>query len=182
MIDAFKRVMRLIIGDYGLYQVWTLDRASAATQADLAIRPLLSQDLSQAGLHTTLTEAAWYFGEQAHGYGCFEGDQLRGLAFFWHGDRYASRHSWPLPAGAAKLVHIVTDPAQRGRGFATALIRAASQAMISQGFHPLYARIWHSNKPSQQAFSRAGWRPAGWLVQVNPLRRPRPWRICLPRP
>jgi hypothetical protein len=53
--------------------------------------------------------------------------------------------------------------------------------MTAKGYTTLYARIWHSNGPSQSAFARAVWRRVGWLLQINPLRRPQPWNLKLRR-
>jgi GNAT superfamily N-acetyltransferase len=97
------------------------------------------------------------------------------LACYWHGQRYRSRNSWPIEHGAAKLVHIVTAPFERGKGVAGLLIAESTSIMLQEGFCALYARIWHSNRPSLSAFTRAGWRPCGWLLQINPLRRELPW-------
>jgi hypothetical protein len=68
-----------------------------------------------------------------------------------------------------------------GGGVAAALIGASAQEMTAKGYTTLYARIWHSNGPSQSAFARAVWRRVGWLLQINPLRRPQPWNLKLRR-
>jgi GNAT superfamily N-acetyltransferase len=101
------------------------------------------------------------------------------VAYYWHGQRYRSRNSSHIEDGAAKLVHIVTVPSERGKGVASLLIAESTSIMLQQGFCPLYARIWHSNRPSLSAFARAGWRPCGWLLQANPFRRQLPWTFSV---
>ena len=142
---------------------------------------MIKDELDPANLPNELADSLWYFGSQARGFGCFENGQLLGLAFFWWGKRYAQRNSWPIEPSAAKLVHIIVTPAARGRGLAPWLIQAATSTMQDSGHAPLYARVWHSNKPSQRAFRRAGWHPWGWLVQVQPLWCKHPWTLPIPR-
>lgn len=168
-----KRLALLLLGDYAIYQLWRFDGRPAA--AAMSVRTIQPKDLRNA--NPAIADAAWYFGEEAHAFGCFDGERLVGAAFYWHGRRYETRRTWSIPPGSSKLVHIVTDPDQRGRGVATALISASAAEMMGLGFRPLYAGIWHSHKASQGAFARAGWRRVGWLVRVNPLRRARPWTI-----
>lgn len=178
MIAFIRRFAHALLGDYALYRIWQFDaRSVQAPSGPLQVRALQASDLAAPAVAPELQEAGWYFGEDSLGFGCFDGPQLVGLTFYWHGQRYKARRSWPIEPQAAKLVHIVTAPAHRGRGVASALIGQSSQEVLGQGFKRLYARIWHSNTPSLAAFARAGWRPCGWLVQINPLRLSRPWTL-----
>lgn len=178
MKDALKRLARLLLGEYAVYQVWrTAGPRVAAASSAMVVRALATADLAAPGVDPALAEAAWYLGDDAFGYGCYLDGQLAGVAFYWHGKRYARRHSWPIEADAAKLVHIETAPALRGQGVAPMLISASAQQMQTRGFNTLYARIWHSNTPSRSAFARAGWDSIGWLLQVNPLRLRQPWNL-----
>ncbi len=182
MMRWLKRLARLLFGDYAIYQIWQLDSLpQRPLPAAMSVRRLVRDDLAAPGVDPMLGEAGWYFGDEADGFGCFKNGQLAAVAFYWHGRRYAQRHSWPIEGGAAKLVHIATAPALRGGGVAAALIGASAQEMTAKGYTTLYARIWHSNGPSQSAFARAGWRRVGWLLQVNPLRRRQPWNLKLRR-
>lgn len=185
MRSMLKALARAVLGEYGLYQVWALgleESASGATGsgADVTVREIGRADV-EAATEAALRESAWYLGDGSHGFGCFAGAELVGLAFYWHADRYRRRHSVSIGSHDAKLVHIVTTPAMRGRGIAAMLIDRSAVAMRARGFQTLYARIWHSNRPSLHAFARAGWRPKGWLLQVNPLRRRAPWTFYLRR-
>lgn len=178
MRHSLARLARWLLGDYGLYKIWRLDASDATSSpAPFHVRPLQPADLHQSGVAPELAESAWYFGEQAQGFGCYRDESLLGIAFYWHGARYASRHSWPIPDNAAKLVHIVTSIAARGQGVATILYRESALMMHAQGWHTVYARIWHSNVPSMTAVQRAGWQPCGWLVQINPMRRGQAWSL-----
>lgn len=182
MREPLKRLARGLLGEYAIYQIWRIDRPSTMQAASgLLLRPLQSSDLAQAGLDAELAHLDWYFGEQAFGMGCFENGQLLSVCFFWWGTRYAQRNSWAIKPPAAKLVHIVTLAAARGRGIAPLLIQAGAAQMHARGHAPLYARIWYSHTASQRAFSRAGWRRCGWLLQINPLRRAQPWSLRLGR-
>ena len=176
---------RALLGDYALYRIWTLGTlaeppSEAHRDALLTVRPISRADIDGAA-DPSLRESAWYLGDESHGFGCFQGTELVGLAFYWHGRRYRERHSLVIGTGAAKLVHIVTAPSMRGRGVAALLIARSAAAMQALGFHPLFARIWHSNEPSRRAFLRAGWRAVGWLLQINPLRRTQPWTFQILR-
>ena len=180
MKALLKRLARAVLGEYALYEVWQSAAAIPASprSGGVILRAVTQADLAAAA-DAELRESAWYLGDEACAFGAFEGDRLLALACCWWGARYAARHSWPLPERAAKLVHIVTAPAARGRGLAPLLIQHAETALRGQGRAPLLARIWHSNEPSRRAFRRAGWRPIGWLLLINPLRRQKPWRwLC----
>lgn len=181
MRSVLQRVARRLLGEYGLYRVWHQAAVHSCNAAvtPFDVRPLQPADLKQPGVAPELAEAAWYFGDQAQGFGCYRGESLLGVTFYWHGARYANRHSWPIPSDAAKLVHIVTAQTTRGQGVATVLYRESAAQMHAQGWRSLYARIWHSNTPSMIAIRRAGWQPCGWLLQINPLRRNRPWNLTL---
>jgi GNAT superfamily N-acetyltransferase len=176
MRAAIAKAARLVLGDYAVYRLWVTDRPSKqTTDSSLNVRRVVHADLDATDTDQVLREAAWYFGNECDAFGCFDKNRLVGLACYWHGQRYRSRNSWPIEHRAAKLVHIVTVPSERGKGVATLLIAESTSRMLQKGFCTLYARIWHSNRPSLSAFARAGWRPYGWLLQANPLRRQLPW-------
>src|SRR5262245_3769868 len=179
MRQAFKSVVRLLLGEYAFYEVWRVDRVVESSVGQHDVRRIQAAELQVFGTDEALTSAAWYFGPECDAFGCFEGDRLVGVAFYWRGARYAARDSWNIEARAAKLVHIVTAPSFRGRGVAGTLIEKSASLMIRSGSCPLYARIWHSHKASLAAFERAGWTRLGWLVQINPLRRLKPWKLAL---
>lgn len=142
------------------YRVAEVDEAAIKLSPDALIR-----------------EQAGYAGPGSYAYGCFDGERIVGLCFYWFGERYRKRNFWPLADREAKLVQIVSHPEFRGRGVATMLIMHSSQDLIDKGFRRTYARIWHSNTPSIRAFERAGWNRIALVLEINPLRRRRPIRL-----
>lgn len=175
-----KRLAGVMLGEYSLYQVWRHEAGMSSMPAagSFAFRSIDAADLAESG-HPLLTESSWYCGADSAGFGCYDADRLIAVAFYWWGARYERRRSWPIERDAAKLVHIVTIPAYRGRAAARTLIEASAAEMHGRGFRRLYARIWHSNKPSLAAFAAVEWRPTGWLIEINPLRRARPFSIAI---
>ncbi len=173
MKKLIKRLAALILGDYSAFHIY-----SKSASADMA--PVLAPDGFQVATiekmqvessgDELIREQAWYHGAGTHAYACLLGSRIVGLCYFWHGERYRTRNYWPLADGEAKLVQLVTVPELRGRGIASKLIARASEDMAKQGFHRLYARVWHSNAPSSSAFVRAGWRRVATIIEVYPFR------------
>jgi len=178
MIRVLKRCTAIVLGEYALYQVWRSPKEppSFATPAGFTVCEVSEGQLRSAYANE-LSSSAWYLGEDACGFAAVRDGEMLALACCWWGSRYLKRHSWPLPDGAAKIVHVFTLPQARGMGLAPLLLEHARATLQCRGRSPLYARIWHSNTPSLRAFARAKWQPVGWLIQVNPLRRARPWRF-----
>lgn len=179
-----KRLARALLGDYSVYRIYRLDPRAGPTppvqtgprQNGLTLGPVARADFDGCD-DALLREQAFYFGEQAQAYACRRGAQWLGLCFFWWGERYRTRNFWPLAEREAKLVQIVTAESARGQGVAPRLLAHAAQDMAARGFGPLYARIWHSNRPSIAAFERAGWTWIATIAQVHPLRRRKPLRL-----
>jgi len=116
MLGLFKRLVHGLLGDYAIYQIWRLDAPQTPPRpTGLQLRPLRPEDLNAPGLAAELADSAWYFGDQAQGFGCFEGTQLLGLAFYWRGQRYAGRHSWPIEPQGRQVGPYRHRPAARGR-------------------------------------------------------------------
>jgi RimJ/RimL family protein N-acetyltransferase len=182
MKQLIKKMARLLLGDYSIYHIY-----SSSIENMQAIRPdsaglgfsILEKEQTDSSAERLVREQSSYHGPETYSYACLKEDQIVGLCYFWHGDRYRKRNFWPLADGEAKLVQIVTIPRLRGHGVASALIAYASLQMFGQGFKRLYARIWHSNLPSLRAFQRAGWQRVATVIEVNPLRRASPIRIRL---
>lgn len=177
MTGLVKKAAAAVLGDYALYQVWQSSPAALLpVPPGVKLREVTAAELEDS-VAKEFRDSAWYCGDQAVAYGAFLNGQMVALACCWWGARYYKRHSWPLPQGAAKLVHIVTLPTARGMGLAPLLIQHARADLASRGLAPVLARIWHSNAPSKSAFKRAGWKPVGWLILLNPLRKRKGWRI-----
>lgn len=174
MTEWAKRAARLLLGEYSIYCIYrTMGRAAGSA-------PSAVVEVSQACIaecpDPLLRKQAGYAGEGARAFGLREGGRLRALCFYWEGARYLQRNFWPLKAGEAKLVQIVTAEDARGRGMARQLIAGSAAQLLEEGKTALYARIWHSNHPSIRAFEAAGWERVALVIEVNPLRRARPWR------
>jgi len=178
-----KSVAHGLLGDYAIYHIYsdpdTSDAPASTAGGELNCRAIAQSQVEASG-EPLLLEQAGYFGAGAHAYGCWYDERLAGVCFYWFGDRYRTRNFWPLDAGEAKLVQIVVVPEARGRGIASELIARSRAAMRTRGFRRLYARIWHSNVPSLRAFERAGWGRIATVLEVNPLRLSKPWRIMAP--
>lgn len=184
MKGVAKHVARLLLGDYSIYRIFrfepSIDMTPGEGEGGTCVVEVDRQAIESSDL-PLMREQAWYAGEGAFAYAFVEADRIRGLCFYWHGDRYLQRNFWPLRDGEAKLVQVVTAPDSRGRGVAATLIRVSSQSMRRKGFERLYARIWHSNVPSLKAFSRAGWSQIATVIEVHFLQRRSAWRWVLGR-
>jgi len=175
MIKALaKRVAHVLLGDFSIYRIyrWRVGEGSGGREGGsgeeaLRIAPLDAAAL--AGAAPELADLDDYLGDGCEAFGCWSGGTLIGAAFYWHGQRYASRGYWPLQPGEAKLVQITVSEAARGRGVARALIGTSSIEMRERGFGALYARVWHSNVSSSRAFEAAGWSHIATVIETEPL-------------
>lgn len=183
MKEIAKKLMRLLLGDYSAYVIYTdmTERDAlqqAGTDARFKVLPVDSAVID-ACPSPLIREQIGYAGPGAYAYACLEQDRLVGVCFYWFGDRYLKRNFWPLQNDEAKLVQIITLPEARGAGVATLLIAQSCRDMAAKGFTRVFARIWHSNTPSIKAFKRAGWVRIALVLEINPFRRSRPHRIRL---
>lgn len=181
MKSLAKKLARAVLGDYSIYDVYARSpsanaQAGFAASNDVVVRPV-DEPALRAQNDPSLREQSGYAGAGSLAYAAYVGDRMLGVCFYWFGDRYRTRNFWPLQADEAKLVQIWVHPDARGRGVATRLIAKSFEAVVEHGFRRSYARIWHSNTPSLKAFERAGWTRIARVVEVNPLRRKRPFRL-----
>jgi ribosomal protein S18 acetylase RimI-like enzyme len=87
--------------------------------------------------------------------------------FVRSGGRYRSR-------GDAQLLNIAVLPAHRGKGVATALIRAGLEVMRELGVPEIRLEVRPWNESAVRVYRKTGWREAGrtrdlegeWLVMV----------------
>lgn len=190
MKRIFKQLLHLLFGDYAIFHIYTCTTATtAATTATACATPPRSpttdrftvREVGAAELACStdrlICEQAGYLGDESFAFACFEGERIVGVCFYWFGARYKTRNFWPLAEHQAKLVQIITLPDLRGHQVASTLIALSTQAMFEKGFERHFARIWHSNTPSKRAFERARWHYVVTVVEVNPLRLHRPWRV-----
>lgn len=179
--EIAKSLARTLLGDYSAYLIYSQTSGSHLTRK-LETSPCLKVVAVNAleiesSPDPLIREQIGYAGSGSMAYACFDQERIVAVCFYWFGDRYLTRNFWPLADGEAKLVQIVALPELRGRGVATKLIAESCHAMVQQGFSRVYARIWHSNAPSLGAFKRAGWTCVALIIEVNPFRRSRPFRL-----
>jgi len=181
VIELAKKLARTLFGEYAAYAIYSRStndtpQSHSGVAAAFTVAQVGTREISDSK-EQLVREQAWYAGPDSIAYACFDGDRIVGVCFYWFGKRYQQRNFWPLVEGEAKLVQIVSIPAMRGHGVATTLIASSYRDMTQRGFGRAYARIWHSNTPSLRAFEKAGWTRVGFVLELNPLRRPRPIRI-----
>ncbi len=169
-----------LFGDYSLYFVYRAPAPSDVHEADgvQLLRPAES-DLTQCR-SAVVAEQSWYLGAGCEAFALAVDDAIVAVCFYWYGERYKSRGFWPLREAEAKLVQIVVDPSARGRGLARALIESSARWMQRRGWMGLYARIWHSNRPSIRSFERAGWERIAFVAEVFPFGMKRKVRLEFP--
>lgn len=186
MISVLRKLARALLGEYALFRIYEspVEVSPAVTPAappGITLRPIDRDDVV-ASADEAIRVHDWYLGSGALGFGCFDGDRLVGVCFYWYGERYSLKGFWPLGVDGAKLMQVFTLPETRGRGIATMLIRHASGEVAARGFRRQYARIWHSNLPSLTAFERAGWEWVATVLQVYPFGSSQPRRLIFHRP
>jgi ribosomal protein S18 acetylase RimI-like enzyme len=177
LTNMIKKLAHLLLGHYSIYYVYASPEQSELTLvSDFEVRPTNETEIKQS-TDSLMREQAGYSGAESYAYACFDKERMVGVCFYWFGDRYRTRNFWPLADREAKLVQIATVPDMRGRGIATQLIEASYSDLINKGFSHVYARIWHSNTPSIRAFERNGWSRIALIIEINPLRQSKAWRL-----
>ena len=174
--ELLKAGAHLLLGEYAAYYIYRSPARVQDAPATNCVR-LLERSALESSDDDLIRAQLPYLGNEALAYGRFADERVAGICIYWYGDRYRTRNFWPLDAGEAKLVQIITTPAARGKGIATELIAASHAHLLSAGFRRAYARIWHSNTPSLRAFENAGWTRMALVVEINPLRLKRPLRL-----
>jgi GNAT superfamily N-acetyltransferase len=164
-----KATILKVISGYDLYSIYRSPSVihEPAEQEDVRFTTVNDQQVILNAPSATVRGLAGFGGDEAVAFGAWSDGLLVSLCWFWWGERYRlSRTVWPLDGRAAKLVQISTDESFRGQGIAPRLIQYAAYKLQQQGMGPLYARIWHSNKPSIRAFRKAGWTPAAFVGRL----------------
>ena len=67
--------------------------------------------------------------------------------------------------------YLYTQPAERGRGWATRVITLATQHLASEGWRACVCHIRASNVLSLATFASCGWRPVALLYSIKRSRR-----------
>ncbi|MBV5347686.1 GNAT family N-acetyltransferase [bacterium] len=179
-----KKLVRFFCGEYSIYQIfmWNAGVDGYVPLGETGNTKVVRIESSAiaSSPDALIREQIAYAGTDSFAYACFDGNRIVGVCFYWVAERYRQRNYWPLLACDAKLVQIVLLPEMRGRGLARMLIMSSGREMLLQGYQRLFARIWHSNMPSICAFQNAGWWRKAFVIEINPMRRSRPFRLCIP--
>lgn len=184
MKRLLKQLAHWLFGEYAIYHIHAVSPEQAVrTTAETTVFRFarLEQSQIESSADPLMREQIAYHGDAADAYGCLDGSRIVAICYFWHGAQYKKRNFWPLAEREAKLVQIITLPSLRGRGIAADLIRFAARDMFRAGYTRLYARIWHSNRPSLNSFDKANWERVATVVELWPCRAKQPWRLTLPR-
>ena len=161
-------VLQRIFGEYLIFRIYSRD---LSTDADAPEVDLRCSEIKQEEDVENPSYRNGYGGYQSIGFRFVENGVELARCWFWYADRYKERNFWPLEEHEAKLVRIETQPEVRGKGIAPKLIAYASAQMAKHGFRRLYARIWHSYRPSLNAFQKAEWEPFALVIVFSVLGR-----------
>lgn len=176
--NLLKRLAHAVLGDYGLYRVYSIEPAPQDSDpAPLDLREVTDMAVLRNARFDEIRALENYWGDDAACFAVFEEGTPVAACWFWFGETYQQRNFWPLQARQAKLVQITTALPYRGKGYASKLLAFAAAAMQRRGFEKLFSRIWHSNTPSIAAFEKAGWHYVAFVAELHPLGRKQPWKI-----
>ena len=177
MKEAFKKCLRALLGDYGIYRVFAadLDPSQSAIE-DPNLCEIDQNDMLNAD-SPELRDQAWYGGEGSIGVGYRLNGRLVAARWAWYGDRYKQRNFWPLKEREAKIVHSFVLPEARGRGIATKMGSYGDQLFAKKGFVRIYTRIWYNHTASIRVTKKNGRRQIGWGVELNPFRSKKPIKL-----
>ena len=152
--------------------------------AGLRLNALCSEDMAE--IHRSPNADLRRYGAGAPGlrqFGARIDGEIAAVCTFSSGEEYARAGGfYLLDRNEAELTDIFTSTRYRGRGIAGALIRFSTGCMHNEGFHTLYAKVWHSNTPSSRAFLGAGWKQSCFFVRLSPRGRSGHWHMEWPRP
>ena len=108
--------------------------------------------------------------------------EFAGITTYYFGEEYLRANGfYELDPSEAELADLFTAARFRGLGIAKAMIVFSQDWMHREGFHTLYAKVWHSNTPSSKAFRAAGWTDAAFFVRLYPHGGGRRWHMQWPR-
>lgn len=172
-MSRISKVTALLGVRYEIYRIMVNREPSRAAPVSLPGLRVDRLERIAPSASDELRDMNEYAGKDSIGFGAWIDDQLVGACWYWFGDRYRRERGFILlPELTAKLVQVTVVRSHRGKGVAPILISESSRAMAHTGFNALYARIWHSNTPSRNAFAKADWRVAGSVITVElPLMR-----------
>jgi RimJ/RimL family protein N-acetyltransferase len=181
MAKLMRIAATFLLGQYSIYRIYLFRPADLAEtrslDGDITFTELTLNDIEQSSDARISALGHYRKGRDTKAFGLKRGTDIVAVMFFWFGETYRTRNFWPLRENEAKSVHMFTVPEMRGSGLASALKMRASKAMFDQGFERIYSRIWHSNRPSIRANEKIGAQHVATVIEINPLRLPKPWRF-----
>jgi len=173
MVTQALAWLRRIGFDYSCFMIYStpLTEAAPGTRAKLPpnyrIAELATVDLDRSP-HPEMRDCLSYIGTDALIYGVFSSEGVLVCAqCIWFGDRYRKVRFWPLAAGEAVSMHMISVAAERRKGLATCLKQESAERMRKRGFTRLYSRIWWTNHASRRVSERAGWNHVGTVLEVK---------------
>lgn len=182
MNTLFKKLMHLLFGNYELYRIFKnhhLDSTKITVDLPVSVDLLTDKMLCLKSDFVEIRDMATFFNEdKSLIYGLWLNQTLVCVCVFYCGEFYNKKRGFiVLKNNEAKLVEIVCAKEARGQGLATYLINYASKQMISKGYKNVYARIWHNNYASVNAFKKAGWIQIAFIVIIYPFNYFGPFRL-----
>ncbi|WP_162913025.1 GNAT family N-acetyltransferase [Rhodospirillaceae bacterium SYSU D60014] len=176
-MTLLKHAAQKLFKKYSLYWVYKLELGALPAIADSTIGVIEPESFDHAA-DDTIGALRSYAGSGAYGFGAYAEGVLVAVCWYFVGDRDSQRSTWPISEGEAKLAQITTAERYRGQGFAPRVIAFSAAAMQRRGYRTLYARIWHSNRPSIRAFEHAGWKRIALVAEVTPAGTAKSWRLA----
>lgn len=183
MFKTFARtLLRLFLGDYSAYYIYKADTSRLPIMDDTSgTVKAIDGAVIRADHAAFARDLHGWSGPGLFFFGCFHRDILAGICVYASGSKNTQQDFWPLKQGEATLLQVITRPDMQNRGVGRTLIRESGRLMMKEGVQTVYARVWHSNAPSLHAFDRSGWKRVALMVEVNPLRLKKPFRLRLGR-
>ena len=172
MRNLVKRAARLLLGDYQLNRIYTIDLANLTPSdapprldANQRLTTLEEKDFDSAP-DERMRKRRWYGGANAYGFGLWEQDLLVCMCWCWDYRRRAGK-VWTLEQDEAALVDIITAESHRGRGLAPIVIQFATEHLRDRGFRRVYAWVWHNHRSSMRSFEKSGWQHVALVAEVE---------------
>ena len=161
-----QKIIEAISLKYEIYKIYKTPIESPNIEDDIEIVEVGQNELEKYD-KKLFKKYLPYFGEESYCYVYVINGTVAGICFYWFGERYKERNFIKLDSNEAKLVQIEVVESMRGKGIAKSLIQHSTKTMHERGFNTLYARIWHSNKPSVKTFTKSGWLYQKTIITVS---------------
>lgn len=183
-----RRVAKALLGPYRIYRVFRFDmrssvfeesRESPVLAEGVVVGPVQDRAEIVAQAPEDLHSIAVYDQPHAMGFGAWVGSRLAAVCWYWPSTDFYRRKRGFFPLGRrdAELVRIQTASEYVGQNLATLLVECSTRSLKTRGIEVLYARVWHSYRPSRRMFKKAGWKETGLVLEVFPVGTGRTLRL-----